>query len=972
MSGIQEIQWYCDINKSSKTKLRSLKWDKAEDHPLKLLVTTYTDNNLIRRNANDHNAISNTLSDPLLLDGLDPLSEFKRSENMDPLTKIAMEENTRNDKYSQNRKKQSKNLTLNSDVEPWSTRRTAILCKYTTSEKLSIVSNFLSGGEKLNFKTQPVIVDKVKTRLEQLDEFDEGTAQQMLDLNQQQYICRIEQLNQELIQAWHGDQRVRALKIAIQCSKFLADTSVIQFYPSKFVIITDILDVFGKLVYERLHSKSVYIPANCTQEVPLPEVFSSDEVPELAKETCRNWFYKIASIRELLPRLYLEMAILKSYIFLSKSQIYLAIKRITKMIRGIGSPLVAIYARCYLCRVGILISASPEDYLKENFFEILNIYDEVFSLRSIQEQCVQSIEISAYFNLFNPALDWILQNVAARASESTLDHILDTCIEKQNSGILLNNIMCSFKPEYIAKRAVLFVKLITQCGNQSYPQHILLCTFGNCLTLADPPHEELFSILTSVWEIFGHFAQTNHYLMCVESWIKYAVAHFGCFEINKLLRDLIRHMAPHKGLENYYLQLQTIIDRMISHCADLEVLITLDNFMPLIDLIQKESVRVEICKNIMNSLQNQRVAHNINDPVVINALMFICKIMHDSVNALTVEDETRQISLLISSFIRCINYGKEFEKQLSFYVEAREAFTNLESLNIQLIHSVNLLSVDTSKIVKGKHTRNTAAFVRACAAYCYITIPSISSVHTKLDLYLLSGQIALQNQCLGQADACFKAALSLIPELPKIIEVEGKKKNTEPYLVSYLSSFASTLLVVPDSPDQGVLHLTRNLLSVLEKYEFNEDSSAFVNIQFRILDMLSAAAQPQYVYHVAKVDSNDVLYGSDPKFIAEINKLCSQIVTKILEHLVVLGNKKNLILQSQIAIELFQRVVIFGDLSKPELFNLAYKLWNLSQKHLESSKLKYTNLIMKYLEIRATKTNNSYLMVLISKLQQKT
>lgn len=104
------------------------------------------------------------------------------------------------------------------------------------------------------------MADKVKTRLEQLDDFEEGTIQQMLDLNQQQYISRIEQLNQELIQAWHGDQRVRALKIAIQCSKFLADTSVIQFYPSKFVIITDILDVFGKLVYERLHSKSVYKP----------------------------------------------------------------------------------------------------------------------------------------------------------------------------------------------------------------------------------------------------------------------------------------------------------------------------------------------------------------------------------------------------------------------------------------------------------------------------------------------------------------------------------------------------------------------------------------------------------------------------------------------------------------------------------------------------------------------------------------
>lgn len=109
-------------------------------------------------------------------------------------------------------------------------------------------------------KVQPTgtLVDKVRTRLEQLDDFEEGSVRQMLDLSQQEYTSRIEQLNSELVQAWNSDQRVKALKIAIQCAKLLVDTSAVAFYPSKFVLITDILDIFGKLVYDRLRMKADY------------------------------------------------------------------------------------------------------------------------------------------------------------------------------------------------------------------------------------------------------------------------------------------------------------------------------------------------------------------------------------------------------------------------------------------------------------------------------------------------------------------------------------------------------------------------------------------------------------------------------------------------------------------------------------------------------------------------------------------
>lgn len=42
----------------------------------------------------------------------------------------------------------SRKCKIDDTFEPWSTKKVAILNKYTTSEKLSIATSFLSGGEK--------------------------------------------------------------------------------------------------------------------------------------------------------------------------------------------------------------------------------------------------------------------------------------------------------------------------------------------------------------------------------------------------------------------------------------------------------------------------------------------------------------------------------------------------------------------------------------------------------------------------------------------------------------------------------------------------------------------------------------------------------------------------------------------------------------------------------------------------------
>lgn len=47
------------------------------------------------------------------------------------------------------------------------------------------------------------------------------------------------------------------------------------------------------------------------------------------------------------------------------------------------------------------------------------------------------------------------------------------------------------------------------------------------------------------------------------------------------------------------------------------------------------------------------------------------------------------------------------------------------------------------------------------------------------------------------ADAFFKAAIGLVPEVPKMINIDGKMRPSESFLLEFLCNFFSTLLIVP-------------------------------------------------------------------------------------------------------------------------------------------------------------------------------
>ncbi|XP_073982583.1 VPS35 endosomal protein-sorting factor-like isoform X2 [Rhodnius prolixus] len=844
-------EWECLV---PKRRLQVFKLPRTEifDHPLKPAVATakleVRGFNTVGKN---NSAVSHTfINDPLLsaMDGVDPLSALAAQTEFDDI-EIKV------------KKKSEEILSL------WKEQRLFILNKYTTANKLSINAGIISHKEYNPPFSQN---DSSKLRLEDVDDI---FSKDITYLTPQEYVESINELNNELVKAWHQDFRVKALKIAIQSAKFLVDTSVVSFYPSKFVLITDILDVFGNLIYERLWNKADY-----RQDIPgtLAITPNANSVSESAKETCRNWFYKIASIRELIPRLYVEATALKSYSFLTNSEFVHVLKKLITMVRGIGDPLVAVYTRCYLSRVGISLPNMNSSFAKDNLTDFLLTYNEIFRPNVQSDINKHKFDMPTYLNSFVPAVDWLLKDAANKASEAQLNDILCQCCKKQNKGLLLNSILSTFQKDYIASKAEYFIEEIAACLQDPFPLHILVQKLGECLQQRSVSKPDV--IIRHMWKIISHLNNLSEYLSCVLAWNSFIVRYCSLNEVNNLLDEIIMQIGT--DVKSCYPAIQDIMIGVVNNFPEPDLIFTMDKFLPLLDLLASD-IKADTCRKILEFFAFHPNNYSTTDPVTTNALIFIAKILHDSVNILTVEDEKRQIGDIISKIIRKIKFTYDFEKQLAFYVDARETFINLDFVAITLIHCVNKLAMETGKKVRSHHTKKTASFVHACAAFSFITIPSIRSEKTRLQLYLVTAQTALFNQCLGQADACIKIALLLLLELPHSFEIDGKVNTNEYFLEDYVKHLLSTLIVFPDCPEQGVLYLTRGLINVLNEYTNDKNVHTITKLYLNVLDMLCTVSQPEYPYHIKKVDSNDILYGSDPKFLREINKMCGIIMERI-------------------------------------------------------------------------------------------
>ena len=106
-------------------------------------------------------------------------------------------------------------------------------------------------------------------------------------------------------------------------------------------------------------------------------------------------------------------------------------------------------------------------------------------------------------------------------------------------------------------------------------------------------------------------------------------------------------------------QFESIATALVAQSAGTgSAVLSSDHLLKILDVF-RGGRRLEVCKEILLKFRSHPAT---NDAALINTVLEIGRILHDSVDSLSAVGEKRQIALLIGGFIDKIDFGRDLEQ----------------------------------------------------------------------------------------------------------------------------------------------------------------------------------------------------------------------------------------------------------------------------------------------------------------------
>ncbi|PRQ31929.1 putative vacuolar protein sorting-associated protein [Rosa chinensis] len=758
--------------------------------------------------------------------------------------------------------------------------------KEWVSFKRSLMQRFPVSKTVLTSSMSDVIVKGRKTfdksstnmHLEELEDPEKFAEEGGKVITGQEYVSRLHELKAEINHTWHADDRVTSLKLSIKVAKLLMDTSILQCYPTLFVLATDIMDMLGDMVWERIKLKAE-LAEDGTKLCLLPENFMASDICSDAKETCNNWFSKIGAIRELLPRIYLELALLPCWRFLHDRPLD-CLQRLVMMTRGLADPLASAYCRLYMAHcfrklhshdIGCLLTCV-------NDFKIL-LMRVISAKETFHRKLTENKRL--LISLMEPTIDYIMKCIFKNVSEVN-DVLVELGLGSNQvelrgrfpcASIILHHLVKQLPSQVVSSSAMEIIQLIDSSNDDSYDQCLNYRLLGFRLCERKSEMGTVNAVVDKIIQVITQYEGLDEYLKVVDAYVDIFLQNHMDDHLNSILEGISNRACSQGIAEDELTTLQSILVKLLSYYEDLQDVIAMTPFLKILDLMHGSSQSIVNMQILDMGIRNGYI----RDRTTIQFLFEISQALHDDEIFVNVKDDSNQAARLISSFVSLVDYGGELESHLTFLVECRAAFGSIHWLKETLVHSSNCLAIKALKD-GSRHI----SFIKSCIAFSEVTLPSISAQTKQLNLYLETAEVALLGGLVSHSDGLIDSAINSL-QISEVMDGSRTPTDADGILSSILKLF-SLLVMVPGNPEHGVTFYPKNLVSLVNSQPWMPPRMR-VKIFCAVVSLLAALSQRDLPYHAdkGKLLGNDILFFGHSLYLSELALMCKFVLQNLVD-----------------------------------------------------------------------------------------
>ncbi|CAI9088367.1 OLC1v1022675C1 [Oldenlandia corymbosa var. corymbosa] len=768
-------------------------------------------------------------------------------------------------------------VSLQFPSKEWTSLKKTLFQKFPVANNITL-SSISQGIMKVGKVTEQ---SQVHSHFEERDDPQKISEEGLKVVSQKEYITRLQELKHEISHSWDNNDRVTSLRLSIKVARLLMDTSVLQFYPTIFVLATEVMDMLGDMVWERIMHKAEYAEDG-TFICSLPDNFEASHICEDAKETCVNWFSKIGSIRELLPRLYLELALLPCWRFLIDNPVS-SLQRLVLMARGIGDPLASAYCHLYMAYRAQKLTQNDIGYLITGIKDLKIQMERIVSMQEIKFGSSQA-DIRLHVSLMEPTIESMMKCIFKYSKHQMRVHevLVGLGLGKDQShlfgdcscvSIILHHLLKELPVSLISSNAMDILHMIKCNDDCSYEQYLNYKLVGLRLCESISQVSDVIALVEKIMEVISCYDNLDEYLTVLDAFFDIILHYEMDIHLNKILDEVFERVCAQDIGENALTGLQSFFLKLLTHFDDLKEIVSLNHFIDILDVMHGSS------RNIINvDILRMATKNNcIQDHTIIHFLFEVSQALHDGIDSSNIRNDENQHSIrLISGFVNLVDYGENVERNLSFLLDCRGAFTGMNDLKETLVHSSNLLAVKALK-----YGSSSLSVVKSCLTFSEVTIPSIPDCLRQLNLYLETAEIALLCELLSHADGLIGSAICCLQDLGLMdgLQTPGAVDGG----LTLLFKLCNLIIRLPGGLKQGFTYGPRSVYSFLDSSWMT--SKLKVRGFCALISMLAALSQNplQFPSIHNKVISNYKLFFSDPTYLEEISLLSGVVLEKVFD-----------------------------------------------------------------------------------------